>query len=140
MKPGYLPPMVLVLIMVTALPGCSNKQVRELVDDIAANGAQEAGRVLEVMSTLDQVAGMTNEEICKSTREIYCKAFQMVRDNCNDVVEFCQTVADALYGGSFPTFGMTTCVGVAEEKCKDLIGQEQALGRLCRELRTTSCQ
>lgn len=127
-------------VMLLSLMACSDdeeKAVRDLVRDITtqAQEVEQVGRVLQVISTLEQAQGLDSTAQCHAARDIYCGMFQMVRDGCKESVSFCQTVADALYGGSFPAFGMQVCTGVADDRCNELIGHEQKLQRLCIELR-----
>ena len=131
---------LLIICLVLSMMSCGNKEkkaVRDLVQEITTNAqeVEQVGRVLQVLSALEQAKGLDSTAQCHAARDIYCAMFQMVRDRCNDQVSFCQTVANALYGGSFPVGGMRICTSVASDKCNELAGHQQKLGRLCRELR-----
>ena len=132
---------VLLFCIVVLSPACSNsesKAVGELVKTTtsAVPETQSVGRVLEIISVLEQAEGLNETQQCRAASRIYCEMFQMVRDGCLDThtQSFCQTVANSFYGGNFPPFGMRVCMSIAGDKCSELVPHEQRLGRLCQTL------
>lgn len=132
--------MVLFISLLIFMNSCGNKEkkaVRNLVQEITsqAQEAEAVGRILQGISVLEQAQNLDSTAQCKAARDIYCALYTMVKENCIDQVSFCQTIADALYGGSFPVGGMNICTSIASDKCSELAGFKQELQQLCLELR-----
>lgn len=127
------------LFLLAACDGAEKKALRQLVQDITSPipETQAAGQALQVISVLEQAQNLDSLQQCRAARDLYCAMFQMVsrQPPCTDASGFCNAVATAFYGGSFPPFGPTICAGEAIEQCEGLIGQERRLQRICIELR-----
>ena len=126
-------PLLLFLGLMTV--SCNNKPLRDLVSvtTSAVPDNPPVSRVLEIVNVLEQAQTLDSIQQCRAARDIYCDMLGMVWKGCNDsyVSNFCKTVKNAFYGGSFPDFGMRVCMNVASDQCRDLLPHKQKLHSLC---------